>query len=92
MSKESGQTQQRESLEDEQQIFHKKKETTTARRVEQTSVRYSLKAITQNCRGEIGMGRPRKKKRKEIEGDARGLGFVVEILPTRRGDERAKAG
>lgn len=66
---------------------------TKARRVEQTSVRYSLKAITQNCREEIGMGRPKKeKKRKEIDSNARGLGFVVEILPTRRGDERTKAG
>lgn len=56
--------QQRESLEDEQQIFHRKKK--QARRVEQSSVRYSLKVLLKLAGKEVAWARGAKKgKRKE---------------------------
>lgn len=89
--------QERESLEGEQQIFHRRKRNNQARGVvDQVSVRYSQKATTQVGTGEIGMGHQRNKNKKEkiIISDAhrRGLGFVVELAPIRRGVEWAKAG
>lgn len=64
MSRVSRQTQQRVSLEDKQRILHRKRNN-NARRAGQASVRYSLKAITQNCTVEIGAGRQGKKKERK---------------------------
>lgn len=86
--RDSGQRQQRASLEEEQQIFHREKRNDGARRVEQSSVRYGSIGITKACREDSGMGLTKKRKEKQRER----TGVRGQFFPTRRRYRKVEAG
>lgn len=86
--RDSGQRQQRASLEEEQQVFHREKRNDGARRVEQSSVRYGSIGITKACREDNGMGLTKK----ERKSSKKGLGFVVNSFRLAEGIEKVEAG
>lgn len=80
--RDSGQKQQRASLDEEQQIFHGEKRNDGARRVEQSSVRYGSIGITKACREDSDMGLTKKKKKRKEKQRER-TGVRGQFFPTR---------